>query len=145
MMHVLTRIVTYKYSIYFIFLSQNISILYCSQATAALTCLYRIHELKKKGPIPNSLVLSHLLHIYNPDLEKKGFFAGTVSRIKLWKYLKAVSLSIYFDFKSVLLKIFILNQFMFSVSLMFIFQNYFNILYVYNESFIFCYIGNNVI
>lgn len=59
-----------------------------NQATAALTCLYRIHELKKRGPIPNSLVLCNILHVCNPDIEKKGFFAGTISEIKLWKYLK---------------------------------------------------------
>ncbi|GFQ72567.1 rapamycin-insensitive companion of mTOR [Trichonephila clavata] len=59
-----------------------------NQATAALTCLFRIHELKKKGAVPNSLVLSNLLHICNPDREKKGFFVGTVNKIKLWKYLK---------------------------------------------------------
>ena len=66
-----------------------------SQATAALTCLYRIHELKKRGPVPNSLVLSNILHVCNPDIEKRGFFAGTVSKIKLWKYLKAVSMSTF--------------------------------------------------
>ncbi|XP_035210908.1 rapamycin-insensitive companion of mTOR-like isoform X2 [Stegodyphus dumicola] len=59
-----------------------------NQATAALTCLFRIHELKKRGPIPNSLVLSNILHMCNPDRGKKGFFVGTVSKIKLWKYLK---------------------------------------------------------
>ncbi|GFS75960.1 rapamycin-insensitive companion of mTOR [Trichonephila clavipes] len=63
-------------------------IIFKIQATAALTCLFRIHELKKKGAVPNSLVLSNLLHICNPDREKKGFFVGTVNKIKLWKYLK---------------------------------------------------------
>ncbi|GIX98311.1 rapamycin-insensitive companion of mTOR [Caerostris darwini] len=59
-----------------------------NQATAALTCLFRIHELKKRGAVPNSLVLSNLLHICNPDREKKGVFVGTINKIKLWKYLK---------------------------------------------------------
>ncbi|XP_055941079.1 rapamycin-insensitive companion of mTOR-like [Argiope bruennichi] len=59
-----------------------------NQATAAITCLFRIHEIKKKGAVPNSLVLNNLLHICNPEREKKGFFVGTVNKIKLWKYLK---------------------------------------------------------
>ncbi|CAL1276055.1 unnamed protein product [Larinioides sclopetarius] len=59
-----------------------------NQAAAAITCLFRIHELKKKGAVPSSLVLNNLLHICNPEREKKGFFVGTVNKIKLWKYLK---------------------------------------------------------
>ncbi|XP_054724795.1 rapamycin-insensitive companion of mTOR-like [Uloborus diversus] len=48
-----------------------------NQAAAALTCLCRIHELKKRGAVPNSLVLSNILHVCDPDREKKGFFSST--------------------------------------------------------------------
>ncbi|XP_071034763.1 rapamycin-insensitive companion of mTOR [Parasteatoda tepidariorum] len=58
------------------------------QATAAITCLFRIHELKKKGAVPNSLVLHNIIHICDPSGKKKGFLVSAVNKIKLWKYLK---------------------------------------------------------
>ncbi|XP_067137023.1 rapamycin-insensitive companion of mTOR isoform X2 [Centruroides vittatus] len=59
-----------------------------NQASTAISYLNRIHVLKKRDVVPCSLFLDQLLHFCNPIRKKDKHFGDTISRTKLWHYLR---------------------------------------------------------
>ncbi|XP_023229474.1 rapamycin-insensitive companion of mTOR-like [Centruroides sculpturatus] len=59
-----------------------------NQASTAISYLNQIHVLKKRDVVPCSLFLDQLLHFCNPIRKKDKHFGDTISRTKLWHYLR---------------------------------------------------------